>query len=143
MDYGATSTYRPGLVSRLQGALIQTRDWLDARGKLAWVAAMVAGFIFVWPVGLAILLYMIGSNRMFSCSSRRHSARSHLTGPHFTSSTGNSAFDAYRDETLKRLEEEHREFMAYMVRLREARDKTEFDQFLSERREAADRPVTL
>lgn len=138
MDYGATSTYRPGLVSRLQGALIQARDWLDARGKLAWIAAMVAGFIFVWPVGLAILLYMIGSNRMFSCSNRRHSARSHFTG-----STGNSAFDAYRDETLKRLEEEHREFMAYMVRLREARDKTEFDQFLTERRDAADRPVTL
>jgi hypothetical protein len=138
MDYGATSTYRPGLVSRLQGALIQARDWLDARGKLAWVAAMVAGFIFVWPVGLAILLYMIGSNRMFSCSSRRHSGRSH-----FTNSTGNSAFDAYRDETLKRLEEEHSEFMAYMVRLREARDKTEFDQFLTERRDAADRPVTL
>ena len=138
MDYGATSTYRPGLVSRLQGAFIQARDWLDARGKLAWVAAMVAGFIFVWPVGLAILLYMIGSNRMFSCTSRRGSARSHFTG-----STGNSAFDAYRDETLKRLEEEHREFMAYMVRLREARDKTEFDQFLTERRDAADRPVTL
>ena len=139
MNYGATSTYRPGLVSRINGALIQARDWLDARGKGAWIATMIAGFIFVWPVGLAILLYMIGSNRMFSCSSGRRSARNDFT----TGTTGNTAFDAYRDETLKRLEEEHREFMAYMVRLREARDKTEFDQFLSERRETADRPVTL
>lgn len=138
MHYGATSTYRPGLFSRLQGALMQARDWLDARGRIAWVAAMVAGFIFVWPVGLAILVYMIGSDRMFSCSSRRSPARSHFTG-----STGNSAFDAYRDETLKRLEEEHSEFMAYMARLREARDKAEFDQFLNERRDASDRPVAL
>ncbi|TKW67658.1 MAG: DUF2852 domain-containing protein [Paracoccus denitrificans] len=138
MDYGATSTYRPGLASRLQGGLIQARDWLDARGRIAWIAAMIAGFVFVWPVGLAILLYMIGSNRMFTCSNRRKSARRNVSTP-----TGNSAFDAYRDETLKRLEQEHREFMDYMVRLREARDKAEFDQFLNERREADDRPVTL
>lgn len=138
MEYGATSTYRPGLFSRINGVLIQARDWLDAKGKGAWILAMIAGFIFVWPVGLAILIYMIGSNRMFSCSHRRNSARNHFTG-----STGNVAFNSYRDETLKRLEEEHREFMAYMARLREARDKTEFDQFLTERREAANRPVTL
>ena len=116
MEYGATSTYRPGLFSRINGVLIQARDWLDAKGKGAWILAMIAGFIFVWQVGLAILIYMIGSNRMFSCSHRRNSARNHFTG-----STGNVAFDSYRDETLKRLEEEHREFMAYMARLREAR----------------------
>ena len=139
MEYGATTTYRPSLFSRINGLLVQARDWLDERGKPAWLVAMIAAFIFVWPVGLALLIYMIGSNRMFSCSNRRNSARSHFT----RQSTGNTAFDSYRDETLKRLEDEHREFMEYMKRLREARDKTEFDAFLNERREAADRPVTL
>jgi len=43
--------------------------WLDERGKPAWIAAMVLGFILFWPVGLALLAYMIWSNRM-SCNGR-------------------------------------------------------------------------
>ena len=42
------------------------RDWLDDRGKGAWIAAMVLGFIVFWPVGLALLAYMIWSKRMFT-----------------------------------------------------------------------------
>ena len=37
-------------------------------------------------------------------------------------------------ETLQRLEEEQREFRDFLQRLRFAKDKTEFDQFMSERR---------
>lgn len=48
-------------------------------------------------------------------------------------STGNSAFDAYRAETLKRLEDEHREFIDFLAKLREAKDKAEFDQFMEKR----------
>ena len=48
-------------------------------------------------------------------------------------SSGNRAFDEYRAETLRRLEEEQREFMAFLDRLRHARDKAEFDQFMAER----------
>ena len=33
----------------------QAETWLDERGKGAWIAAMVLGFIFIWPVGLALL----------------------------------------------------------------------------------------
>ena len=33
--------------------------WLDQRGKPAWITAMVLGFIFFWPIGLAFLAYMI------------------------------------------------------------------------------------
>ena len=33
----------------------QAETWLDDRGKGAWIAAMILGFIFVWPVGLALL----------------------------------------------------------------------------------------
>ncbi|MGL5736252.1 MAG: DUF2852 domain-containing protein, partial [Beijerinckiaceae bacterium] len=39
---------------------------LDDYGKGAWVAVMVLGFVLFWPVGLAILGYLIWSGRM-SC----------------------------------------------------------------------------
>ena len=84
--------------------LADCRDWLDARGRIAWLVAMILGFVAAWPVGLFILGYMIWSKRMFgSCTHRRHrddeAQRSYRAAP-----TGNAAFDAYRDETLKRLE---------------------------------------
>jgi hypothetical protein len=53
-------------------------------------------------------------------------------------SSGNHAFDEYRNETLKRLEDEQREFREFLERLRFAKDKTEFDQFMADRR---DRPA--
>ncbi|MCA2000090.1 MAG: DUF2852 domain-containing protein, partial [Hyphomicrobiales bacterium] len=37
---------------------------LDDWGKPAWIAAMILGFIVFWPIGLAILFYMIWSGRM-------------------------------------------------------------------------------
>ena len=52
-------------------------------------------------------------------------------------SSGNRAFDDYRSETLRRLEEEQREFKEFLERLRFAKDRSEFDQFMAERR---DRP---
>ena len=55
------------------------------------------------------------------------------------SSSGNHAFDEYRTETLRRLEEEQREFKDFLNRLRFAKDKAEFDQFMAERR---NRPPT-
>jgi hypothetical protein len=48
--------------------------------------------------------------------------------------SGNRAFDEYRPDTLRRLEEEQREFREFLQRLRMAKDKSEFDQFMSERR---------
>jgi hypothetical protein len=52
-----------------------------------------------------------------------------------SSSSGNRAFDDYRSETLKRLEDEQREFKDFLDRLRFAKDRSEFDQFMAERRE--------
>jgi hypothetical protein len=49
-------------------------------------------------------------------------------------SSGNRAFDEYRAETLQRLEEEQREFREFLERLRLAKDKAEFDQFMADRR---------
>lgn len=54
-------------------------------------------------------------------------------------STGNRAFDEYREETLKRLENEARDFRSFLERLRMAKDKAEFDQFMADRRT---RPAT-
>ena len=52
-----------------------------------------------------------------------------------TSTSGNHAFDEYRAATLRRLEEEQQEFGGFLERLRFAKDKAEFDQFMAERRE--------
>ncbi len=51
------------------------------------------------------------------------------------SPSGNRAFDDYRAETLKRLEDEQREFKEFLERLRVAKDRAEFDQFMAARRE--------
>ena len=116
----------------------QAETWLDERGKGAWIAAMVLGFIFVWPVGLAILAYMIWSKRMFSgkCSKRNHMSRHRSHRAAFKSS-GNTAFDAYKYETLRRLEEEQGNFESFLQRLRESKDKAEFDDFMNERAQKA------
>lgn len=116
-----------------QGNLFQrAQNWLDARGKGAWIAIMVLGFVFFWPVGLALLAYMIWSKRMFSgnCASKRtrHSSMHSATRP-----SGNTAFDAYKADTLKRLEDEQHNFEEFLKRLRESKDKAEFDQFMNDR----------
>ena len=119
------------------GWFSRAEAWLDDRGKGAWIAAMVLGFILFWPVGLALLAYMIWSKRMFSgnCGSRRQHTKSAYRAA--TRSSGNMAFDAYKTETLRRLEEEQASFEAFLERLREAKDKAEFDQFMDDRVRAA------
>ena len=56
-------------------------------------------------------------------------------------SSGNHAFDDYRAETLRRLEEEQSEFSNFLERLRFAKDKAEFDQFMAERRQTPRPPA--
>ena len=60
--------------------------------------------------------------------------RGRVGGGGYGPSSGNRAFDEYRTETLKRLEDEQREFRDFLDRLRMAKDKSEFDQFMTERR---------
>ena len=112
----------------------------------AWIVLMVLGFVFWWPVGLAILAFTLWSRRM-SCwgghnydhwqekmervrAKMEHFGQGGWGGP----SSGNRAFDEYRSDTLRRLEEEQREFREFLQRLRMAKDKAEFDQFMAERR---------
>lgn len=141
---------------------------LDHVGKPAWIGLMVLGFIVFWPVGLAILAYILWSGRM-SCGrnggpgstgpgrwhdERRESPRDRMhrwwhseRGWHRErdrdrdwGSSGNRAFDEYRMETLRRLEDEQREFRDYLDRLRHAKDKAEFDQFVADRGRRPDTP---
>ena len=67
-------------------------------------------------------------------------ARSAAPGGGRPRSSGNRAFDEYRTETLRRLEDEQREFRDFLERLRMAKDKAEFDQFMAERRNRAGAP---
>ncbi|GAB5437113.1 MAG: DUF2852 domain-containing protein [Falsiruegeria mediterranea] len=130
-DPVATAPSNPGWLHR-------TEAWLDSKGKGAWIAAMVLGFVFFWPIGLALLFYMIWSDRMFSKSCRRQSTSWKRHRMHAMRQTGNTAFDSYKADTLARLEQEQVDFEAFLERLREAKDKSEFDQFMNDRaREAA------
>ena len=134
----------------------RVEQWLDDHGKGAWIAAMVLGFVFFWPAGLAILAYMIWSKRMFSHSNCRKRGRYgspeewdamkqswHEYGRTMREMgrsmrpTGNATFDAYKTETITRLMEEQKAFEAFLQRLREAKDKEEFDRFMDERARAA------
>ncbi|AWK89759.1 DUF2852 domain-containing protein [Azospirillum thermophilum] len=117
-----------------------------------WVVLAILGFIAWWPIGLAILGYSLWSRKMgcwMGGGRWRHkmarmeermeqfcrARNGHVMGGGMGGGTsGNRAFDEYRAETLRRLEEEEREFHDFLDRLRFAKDKAEFDQFMAERR---------
>ncbi|WP_371223881.1 DUF2852 domain-containing protein [Roseovarius sp. 2305UL8-3] len=127
-----TSFAQPAPVQHSMGWFARAEAWLDEKGKGAWIVALVLSFIIFWPIGLALLAYMIWSKKMI-CTRRS----SHRSKVHLSRSTGNTAFDGYRAETLRRLEEEQENFEAFLQRLRDARDKAEFDQFMDERAKAS------
>ena len=110
---------------------------LDDIPKPAWIVMMILGFIFFWPVGLLILGYLLWSGKMRCGQNGNWQSWKARSGFGFTGPTGNRAFDDYREETLRRLDEEAREFRTFVDRLRQAKDKDEFDRFMSERRAAA------
>ncbi|MCB6176911.1 DUF2852 domain-containing protein [Rhodobacter sp. Har01] len=126
-----------------QGWVRRAETWLDARGKGAWIAAMVAGFVVFWPVGLALLAYMIWGKRMFAKNCHgygRNHDQSRAWGRDWGRSdraafrpSGNAAFDAYKADTLRRLEDEQEAFETFLQRLRESKDKKEFDSFMEDR----------
>lgn len=102
-----------------------------------WIALMLLGFFLFWPLGLVTLVYLIWSGKMMCCIGRLARSKSdglnRWTIPHGERrSTGNMAFDDYREATLKRLEEERGEFAKFLERLRHAKDKDEFDKFMAE-----------
>jgi hypothetical protein len=135
--------------------------WLWWPLGLAFLAFFIIGHWLLWPLLFVALAVILGSRHMGCWSNyggnhwenklqrmqdkmdrvrskmdafRGGSGRDWWGSP---PSSGNRAFDEYRSETLKRLEEEQREFREFLDRLRFAKDKTEFDAFMAERRNRA------
>lgn len=114
---------------------------------------MILGFVLFWPLGLAMLAYIVWGDRMTGrlanirdrmdeFGSRFSRDRRPHYRPYSTSaySTGNVAFDEYRAAELARLEEERRkldamraEFDEFIHNLRRAKDQKEFDKFMAGR----------
>jgi hypothetical protein len=120
---------------------------------------MILGFLFCWPLAFVALAVTIWSMKMM-CGhhhgdhdwSARWQERmmakrarweqrmaEHFERRHRPPTSGNRAFDEYRAETLRRLEDEEKEFREFLDNLRFAKDKAEFDDFLANRRS---RPTT-
>jgi Protein of unknown function (DUF2852) len=153
-----TATTAPTPTGGFAGKMYQTEAWLDRKGKFAWIAVTVLAFMLFWPLGLALLAYLIWSKRMFSKSCNngdRHARwaakmdrkfgdtrRTDFRGSYAYGSSGNTAFDTYKADALKRLEEEQEAFEAFIQRLRDAKDKAQFDSFMEDRARAnRDAPV--
>ena len=109
------------------------------------ILLMVIGFMVFWPLGLAMLAYIIWGDRIPEV--RRHfsemkrdiggGCRRRSYGGY---ESGNAAFDDYRarelrrlDEERRKLDEERREFEEFVQNLRRARDQEEFERFQRER----------
>jgi hypothetical protein len=125
------------------------------------IVLVVLGFILWWPIGLALLFFTLGSRKM-GCRShfgehrwqdklerlqwKMDQVRSRMEGRGFGGggfgrSSGNRAFDEYKQDTLRRLEEEQADFKTFLDRLRHAKDKAEFDQFMAEHRKRPTPPT--
>ncbi|WP_375307088.1 DUF2852 domain-containing protein [Bradyrhizobium sp. A11] len=133
---------------------------LDTPWHPGWIAVTILGFIIWWPIGLALLFFTLGSRRMSCWSNQdrwqnkmermqykmdRVRGRMERSGFGFgfgPPSSGNRAFDEYRSETLRRLEEEQVEFRNFLDRLRHAKDKEEFDQFMAQHKTRPTPPPT-
>ena len=124
---------------------------MDEFGKAAWIVATILGFWLFWPVGFAILAFLGWTGRLRTWRSERRGRWYDTDGAAsggcgwsrrqgYAPASGNKAFDDYRAETLRRLEEEQKEFVDYLERLRQAKDKAEFDAFMAERRRGPQTP---
>jgi hypothetical protein len=112
----------------------------------ATIALMVIGFVVFWPLGLAMLAYIIWGDRLegFKRDVNRATdgvfAGCRRASWKANAATGNVAFDDWREKELERLAEERRkldemrdEFDEYARELRRAKDQQDFDRFMAGR----------
>jgi hypothetical protein len=115
-------------------------------GRTLETIGIILGFIFFWPLALAYLVWkLVGypvphEAREFLDKNFSRIIDSFRARQHF-SSTGNFAFEEYRRKELERLEQERRRldeearaFAEFVEELKRARDREEFDAFMTRRR---------
>ncbi len=101
------------------------------------VAALVLGFMAAFPIGLAVLAYILWGGRVDDLISDAVDALKNAfnNGSHSpASSSGNAAFDEYKAATLRDLEQQQAEFADYVDQLRKTRDREEFEHFIKSRK---------
>ena len=114
--------------------------------KLWWGVLLLLTTWISWPVAVALFILLLWTGRLEDWRRAGLSLWQDAIGwsqPGARSSPGaggNQAFSQYRSDTLRRLEEEEREFRGFLTRLRAAKDKAEFDQFMAERRSQSNSP---
>ena len=107
-------------------------------GAFAIPVTIVALNVF-WPAGVAIAIILAWRGGFAPIGSPPSAPRSveeavrSLVPTTAQKTTGNAAFDAYRADMIERLEVEQQNFEAFLARLRDAKDKSEFDDFMDER----------
>jgi len=105
-------------------------------GPLGFVA-MILGFVFFWPVGLAILFFNIWTRK----GGVMPFANLMEKAPFQPGTSGNMAFDDWRRAEIERIEKERqrlheaeREFTTFVEELKRAKDREEFERFMAARR---------
>ncbi|MET3616105.1 hypothetical protein ABID16_004454 [Rhizobium aquaticum] len=125
--------------------------WIRPEWNPATIALMVLGFVIFWPLGLAMLAYILFGDRLHEFKREANATvdrgfdtmRRYTSGKGFsqyTGGTGNAAFDDWRRQELERIENERRkldearrEFDEYVSELRRAKDQEEFSKFMRDR----------
>ena len=106
------------------------------------IVAISLAFATFWVAGLVLAIVIattwartrtFGGQRNNTEPSTDHSINDLTPAISTQRSTGNSSFDAYRSDMLQRLEQENLEFKDFLIRLSEASDAKEFDQFMDDR----------
>jgi hypothetical protein len=113
--------------------------------KPLWIALLALTLWISWPVAVVVFAFLYWTGRLEGWKRAGLGLWQEGTAPmgHPNTwwpqrSSGNNAFDEYRSDTLRRLEGEEKEFRDFLNRLRAAKDKAEFDQFMAERRNHAE-----
>lgn len=132
---------------------------IKPKWSFATIALMVIGFVVFWPLGLAVLAYILWGE-CFGGSSEKagdwlSKQKQKFTGnnstspftpytPSYGEKTGNAAFDEYRAEQIarldaerRRLEEERAEFEAHLAEFNKAKDREEFERFMQNRKKTS------
>lgn len=142
------TTYKENINSK-------TSSFTEALIKPAWtpatIAMMIIGFMIFWPLGMAMIAYILWGDRLDGFKSDVNRATDNVSNTfrscgrsagfsNTSARTGNAAFDDWRDVEIARLEEERRkleetrrEFDDHLRELRRAKDKDEFNEFMNAR----------